>query len=73
MKSGAGDKHPDLDIEEDINKPQSSLRMRRPVSAFKSDSAHTLSTPSQPKQDIDFKALLTTVFDHGVKLQEFLK
>lgn len=47
--------------------------MRRPASAFKAvESAHGVSVAPTQKVEVDCRALLMTVFDHGVKLQEFL-
>ena len=73
LKSGAGDKHPHEEEEETV-KPQSSLRMRRPVSAFKAaESTNSIATATTLKPDIDPKPIITTAFDHGAKLQEFLR
>lgn len=71
LKSGNGDKNFKED-EEEIVKPQSGMRMRRPVSAFKAAESTSITTTS-PKIEIDIKAILVTTFNHGVKLAQFLK
>lgn len=60
--------------EEDIPKPSSSVRMRRPTSAMKAaESAKTITTNIAPKTDIDVRPIITFVFDHGSKMKELLK
>lgn len=71
LKSGNGDKILKED-EDEIAKPQSGMRMRRPVSAFKAAESTSITT-SSAKIEIDVKAILFTTFNHGVKLAEFLK
>jgi hypothetical protein len=73
LKSGAADKNTGHE-EEDEGKPQSSLRMRRPVSAFKAaESTNSLTTATTIKPEIDPKPHITTAFQHGVRLIDFLK
>lgn len=69
-KQSRGSDEPD----EELVKPQSSVRLRRPVSAIKAiSSTNTLPTAPSNKNDLDLKPLITTAFDYSPKLKDFLK
>jgi hypothetical protein len=60
--------------EEDLPKPNSSMRLRRPTSAMKpAESAKTITANVAVKNDIDVRPVITFVFEHGAKLKELLK
>ena len=65
IKSGANE----FDTEEEPNKPHSTIRLRRPVSAFKASESSQPLIPTKEKPDIDIRTILVTVFEHGKKLQ----
>jgi hypothetical protein len=55
-------------------KPQSTVRLRRPVSAVKaSSSINNIPTITPTKSDLDVRPLIMTAFDYSPKLKDFLK
>jgi len=70
LKSNLGEKVTQgEDPDEEIIKPQSSMRLRRPASALKAGESTKTITTSSDKNDIDLYPLIQSVFDYGLKLR----
>jgi hypothetical protein len=75
LKSNLGDKLTAEEEAEDMPKPSSSMRLRRPTSAMRAaDSTKNINANATlPKTDIDVRPVIAFVFEHGAKMKDFLK
>ena len=74
LKSNVNEKYPAPEEDDDL-KPNSTKRLRRPISAMKqAESSNSINVlVPQQHQDIDVQSIITSVFDHGVKIKDLCK
>ncbi len=78
LKSNLGDKLTAEEEPDDLPKPNSSMRLRRPTSAMRAADSTKNINPNpavvyQQKNDIDARPVILFVFEHGPRMKDFLK